>query len=107
VAFKRLADNSRVLDLLHRYETSYDRQFIRALNALLKLRAAGEGGADDRVVSSATESGPDDAPFASAPDRVSSSAESNFPSEPKPKIEPDPPQRKEPQFTPSERPEIE
>jgi len=54
-----------------------------------------------------TENGPVDAPFASAPDRVSSSAESNFPSEPKPKIEPDPPQRKDPQSTPSERPEIE
>ena len=39
-AFKNLADNSRVLDLLQRYETSYDRQFTRALNALLKLRAA-------------------------------------------------------------------
>jgi hypothetical protein len=38
-AFKNLADNSRVLDLLHRYEVSFDRQFTRALNALLKLRA--------------------------------------------------------------------
>src|SRR5262249_17384057 len=91
---RRRADNGRVLDLLHRYETYYDRQFIRALNALLKLRAAGERG-------------PDDAAFAPAPDRVSSSAESNFPSEPKPKIESDPPQRKEPQSTPSERREIE
>jgi len=38
LAFRHLADNSRVLDLLLRYEVSFDRQFTRALNALIKLR---------------------------------------------------------------------
>ncbi|HEY7337789.1 MAG TPA: hypothetical protein VH639_23045 [Bryobacteraceae bacterium] len=39
IVFKKLADTSRVLDLLHRYEVSFDRQFARALSLLLKLRA--------------------------------------------------------------------
>ena len=38
IVFKNLADTSRVLDLLHRYEVSFDRQFSRALSLLLKLR---------------------------------------------------------------------
>ena len=38
LAFRHLADNSRVLDLLLRDEVSFDRQFTRALNALIKLR---------------------------------------------------------------------
>ncbi len=37
LAFKTLADNSRVLDLLARYESRYERQFARSLNLLLKL----------------------------------------------------------------------
>jgi hypothetical protein len=36
-AFRELADESRTLDLLHRYEVRYDRQFARALNQLMKL----------------------------------------------------------------------
>jgi len=40
IVFKNLADNSRLLDLLSRYEISFDRQFSRALSLLLKLRAA-------------------------------------------------------------------
>ncbi|MBV8841526.1 MAG: hypothetical protein JO307_01835 [Bryobacterales bacterium] len=40
IVFKNLADNSRFLDLLSRYEISFDRQFSRALSLLLKLRAA-------------------------------------------------------------------
>ena len=39
LAFKRLADTSRVLDVQHRYETGYERQFCRAYAFLLKLRA--------------------------------------------------------------------
>jgi hypothetical protein len=38
MVFKNLADNSRVLDLQHRYETGYDRQFCRAYAFFLKLR---------------------------------------------------------------------
>ena len=41
IVFRNLADNSRVLDVLLRYEVAYDRQFFRALNLLLKLRATG------------------------------------------------------------------
>ena len=40
IAFRSLADNSRSLDLVHRYETSYDRQFLRALRQLKTLRPA-------------------------------------------------------------------
>jgi hypothetical protein len=36
-AFRTLADESRTLDLLHRYETRFDRQFSRSLNLLMKL----------------------------------------------------------------------
>ena len=39
IAFRSLADNSRSLDLVHRYETSYDRQFLRALRQLKDLRS--------------------------------------------------------------------
>ena len=38
-AFKSLADNSRSLDVLHRYETRARRAFDRGLTALEKLRA--------------------------------------------------------------------
>ncbi len=41
LAFKSLADSSHSLQLLQRYETSLDRQYSRALNNLLKGRAAG------------------------------------------------------------------
>jgi hypothetical protein len=40
LAFKSLADSSQSLHLLHRYEVSLDRQYSRALNNLLKVRAA-------------------------------------------------------------------
>jgi hypothetical protein len=40
LAFKSLADSSHSLHLLHRYEVSLDRQYSRALNNLLKVRAA-------------------------------------------------------------------
>ncbi len=36
-AFRTLADDSRALDLLARYETRFERQFARALNLLMKL----------------------------------------------------------------------
>jgi hypothetical protein len=39
VAFRSLADDSRTLDLLHRYETRFDRQFARSLNLVMKLAA--------------------------------------------------------------------
>jgi len=34
----QLSNNSRVLDLVHRYETGFDRQFSRALSLILKRR---------------------------------------------------------------------
>ena len=37
LAFRTLADNGRVLDLLNRYESRLDRQYARALNLLMKL----------------------------------------------------------------------
>ena len=40
LALKSLADSSNSLQLLHRYEISLDRQYSRALNNLLKVRAA-------------------------------------------------------------------
>jgi hypothetical protein len=40
LAFKNLADSSHSLHLLHRYEVAFDRQYSRALNNLLKVRAA-------------------------------------------------------------------
>jgi hypothetical protein len=36
-AFRALSDQSRALDLVHRYETRFDRQYARSLNLLLKL----------------------------------------------------------------------
>jgi hypothetical protein len=36
-AFRDLANDSRTLDLLHRYESRFDRQFSRAVNLFLKL----------------------------------------------------------------------
>jgi hypothetical protein len=38
-AFRALAEQSNVLDILHRYEVRFDRQYARALNLLLKLAA--------------------------------------------------------------------
>jgi hypothetical protein len=40
IVFRNLADNSRVLDVLLRYEVAFDRQYARALNLLLKLRTS-------------------------------------------------------------------
>ncbi len=37
LAFRALADQSRALDLLNRYESRFDRQFARSLNLLMKL----------------------------------------------------------------------
>ncbi len=47
MVFKNLADNSRVLDLQHRYETGYDRQFCRAYAFFLKLREKPETQLED------------------------------------------------------------
>jgi hypothetical protein len=47
MVFKKLADNSRVLDLQHRYETGYDRQFCRAYAFFLKLREKPETQLED------------------------------------------------------------
>jgi hypothetical protein len=47
MVFKNLADNSRVLDLQHRYETGYDRQFCRAYAFFLKLREKPETQIED------------------------------------------------------------
>jgi hypothetical protein len=40
LAFRNLAENSNTLSLFHRYETSYDRQFTRALRRFLAIREA-------------------------------------------------------------------
>ncbi len=37
LAFRALADQSRTLDLLNRYESRFDRQFARSFNLLIKL----------------------------------------------------------------------
>ncbi len=37
LAFRALADQSRTLDLLNRYESRFDRQFARSFNLLMKL----------------------------------------------------------------------
>ena len=39
LAFQNLADTSNALELLQRYETSFELQYNRSLNLLLKLRA--------------------------------------------------------------------
>lgn len=39
LAFRTLSDESRILDLLHRYETRFDRQYARSLTLLLDLQA--------------------------------------------------------------------
>ena len=43
LAFNNLGDNSRSLDLLHRYETGHERQFARAMKDLLYLQATRGG----------------------------------------------------------------
>jgi hypothetical protein len=86
VVFRKMADNSRSLDLLLRYEISFDRQFSRALSLLMKLRAVSappdQDPAPEVVVESAAEPHVDAAPH-------SASAESSliFPREPNPGIE--------------------
>jgi hypothetical protein len=47
MVFKKLADTSNVLPLLHRYETGYDRQFCRAYAFYLKLREKPESRLED------------------------------------------------------------
>jgi len=50
VVFRSLGDNSRTLDLHHRYETSYDRQFSRALGLLVKLRSVQPAAGEDSLL---------------------------------------------------------
>ncbi len=38
LAIRSLTDTSRCLELLHRYETAYDRQFLRAYTSILRIR---------------------------------------------------------------------
>jgi hypothetical protein len=40
IAFSKLANESRTLDLIHRYETRYERQYLRAHKRLLEVQAA-------------------------------------------------------------------
>ena len=47
MVFKNLADTSRVLDLQHRYETGYEREFCRAYAFFLKLREKPETQLED------------------------------------------------------------
>jgi hypothetical protein len=49
LTFKKLADSSRVLDLQHRYETGYERQFCRAYAFLLRIREKSETPMDDSL----------------------------------------------------------
>jgi hypothetical protein len=46
-AFHDLANNSRTLDVIGRYETRFDRQYARSLNLLLKLMSENEPPACD------------------------------------------------------------
>jgi hypothetical protein len=81
LAFKSLADNSHSLHLLHRYEVSLDRQYSRALNNLLKVRAARNPAAIGALI--------EDPPPAVAPieeedsaEKVETQAEQALPNEP-------------------------
>ena len=49
LTFKKLADTSRVLDLQHRYETGYERQFCRAYAFLLRIREKSDAPMDDSL----------------------------------------------------------
>ena len=42
MAFRSLADNSRTLDLINRYESRYDRQYLRSHKRLLDIRKLSE-----------------------------------------------------------------
>jgi hypothetical protein len=55
LAFKKLADNSRVLDLQHRYETGYLREFCRAYAFLIKLREKSDAPLDGSLPQSAED----------------------------------------------------
>jgi hypothetical protein len=68
LAFKSLADSSHSLQLLHRYETSLDRQYSRALNNLLKVRA--------------TRIAPPDMPIETVAEASQSEPNQEFPKEP-------------------------
>ncbi len=61
VAFRNLADSSRVLALQLRFEAAYDRQYNRAVALLLKLREAPNSGVPvDPPLQLATETWDDD-----------------------------------------------
>ena len=55
LAFRRLSDHSRTLHLALRYETTFDRQFARALKAIENVRARR---ASSRASNSTFENGP-------------------------------------------------
>ena len=53
IAFTKQADNSRAMDLIHRYETGYNRQFHRVFAILAKLRQNSPARSDDPALSAA------------------------------------------------------
>ena len=81
-AFRSLADSSRALDLAYRYETSFDRQFLRSLKRLEELRARPSAGIEPSgfpiPLATATfeEEPAPDAKFRNEPSFVSQAVES-------------------------------
>ena len=73
IVFRQLSGTSRVLDVLLRYGTAFDRQFSRALNLLIKLRAnqpAAEPVAkEDQTAPAAPEEHAEPAAFPNPPTR--------------------------------------
>ena len=87
LVFKNLADSSRSLDLLHRYETSFDRQFSRALSLLLKLRQHNPSEPAFDIPPGLTCLTWDDASPVRSSESEPARESSVFPSEPNPKNE--------------------
>jgi hypothetical protein len=76
-AFRDLANQSRTLDLLTRYEVRFDRQFARALNLLLKLQQSCQttpSGAGRPACASAEGASPSPVPPPPGPPRAANPA---------------------------------
>ena len=84
MAFRSLADNSRTLDLINRYESRYDRQYLRSHKRLLDIRKLSEpnepkpdvpeGDAAFSRVSPTPDDDPNSAPDVIADDSVDAQA---------------------------------
>jgi hypothetical protein len=86
IAFRTLADTSRALDLVHRYTTSYSRQFSRAISLFLKLRAELPDSFDQHTAP-ASPCNPLTTTWETPPDPDPDPQSANFPNDP---TEPEP-----------------